>query len=372
MGWIMIFFCAGLMCLGGAFILTKLLLLVVFGGILLGIAVFLLLGLKDVQEQERIVVELFGKYFMTLRPGLQWLLRGAMKIRASISVWEQEIPLFHDAPASLDLKDGTVVPEGAKVFVKLRDPDREYTVVKIPEEPGKKSYKIVYKEDKEKDKEIDQGKLEKGAYRAIYEVPDWREFIEDRIENALRSYLNELTIDEVLTAAKAGFNLADRRENVGLPNHQLDAIEGDLALWGFDLLRITITDFELPKEILQARDLVQIRKREAEAALSERKKMARETMGSLIQMIAEATGVEFEVVQQQVGTDPQLREKLTEFGKELITRRMSLDAKALIDIRTGGGELENGLMRLIAGFSVLSRSKGGGEKKKEEKEEKKE
>ncbi len=343
MGWVIIFLCAVMAGLGIALFFTKVIVLCV----LLAVAVYLLLGLKPIQEQQRGVVELFGEYFMTLKPGLQWLLRGAMKIKDTIAVYEQEIPLFSDEPAVLDLKDGSIIPLGAKAFVKLKSPDKPY--------------------------DSGDGKQRTGVYRAIYKTPDWKEFIEDRLENALRSYLNAFTIDEVLTAAKAGFNLADHRPDIGLPNNELKLIEGDLEKWGFELLRITITDFDLPSAIKKARDDVQVRERQAEAAKFERVKRARETMGVLIQMVAEATGVSFTDAQAEVKSNPALKKEMAEFGKELITRRMSGDAKALTDIRVGGGgDLDKGLMGLIAAFSALRKTNKKEKKGKEEEEEEKE
>ena len=340
MGWIMIFACVGLMFLGGIFILTKFVLLVALGVILFGIAVFLLFGLTYVQEQERRGVEFFGEYFMTLKPGLQWLLPGAMKVRATISVWEQEIPLFHDEPASLDLKDGTVIPEGAKVFVKLRDPDKPYKV----------------------DEEDESERPESGVYRAIYETPDWREFIEDRIENALRSYLNAFTIDDVLVAAKGGFNLADHRPDVGLPNNELDAIEKDLSAWGFDLLRITITDFELPKEIVKARDAVQVRQRDAEAAHWLAEQRAEETGGAVIQMFCKMTGMSRADVEKDLQESPEdFVKKYQSFWEkswDTIYRRMGIDGKAYFDART-----QNPLLDLITLWKRMP--EGRDEKRKE-------
>ena len=306
---------------------------------------FFLAGLKKVSEKERKVVELFGKYFTTLKPGLQWILAGAMKIRATIPVYEQEISVFSDQAAELDLKDGTIIPKGAKVFVKLHSPDKEY--------------------------EAGDGKSQTGVYRAIYETPVWKEFIEDRIENALRSYLNAFTIDQVLVAAKGGFNLADHREDVGLPNDELDAIEKDLARWGFDLLRITITDFELPKQIIEARDAVQIRRREAEAAPFQAEREAEETGGAVIQMFCKMTGM------LRADVEKALRENPEEFVKryqpfwekswDTIYRRMAIDGKAYLDIRT-----QNPLLDLIALWKRMPIESPSAEEKAEAKVEVKE
>jgi len=345
----MIFVCVGLMFLGGVFIITKLSLLVVLGAILFGIAIYLFSGLNYVHEQDRKVVEFFGKYSMTLKPGLQWLLAGAMKVRATISVKELEIPLFHDAPAKLDLKDGSIIPEGAKGFVKLKNPDKAYKVDEDDEKEEKRS----------------------GVYRAIYEIPDWKEFIEDRLENALRSYLNAFAIDDILTEGKSGFNLADHREDVGIPNNELNAIEKDLARWGFDLLRITITDFELPKEIVEARDAVQVKQREAEAARFLAEREAEETAGALIQMFCKETGMKRGDVEKELKENPEeflkKYEQIWERNWDLIHRRMAIDGKSFLDART-----QNPLLDLITLWQRMPLGRPSAEEKAEVKEKKEE
>lgn len=289
--------------------------------------VFFLAGLTIVREEERFVIELFGSYWKTLKPGLNWIFPWIMKVRAVVSIWEQTIPLF-ETPIKIDFKDGSATPKGAEVFVKIKSPD-------IPYDAG--------------------GKTQNGVYRAIYEIKNWRTAIRDLIENALRTYLNRWTIDEAITMAKAGYDLATLDPHSGLPNKEIVRIKEVLAGWGFELLRITILDFDLDPELLKARGEVQKRKREEEVAKHEKKIRALETMGALIEMLAESTGKTTKEIQEEIKTSPEIRQKIEGFAEELITRQMSIKGRSLTDIRvSGGGDLENSLLRLITALNIVS------------------
>ena len=280
------------------------------------------IGLRTVQQQERRLVELFGRYFMTLKPGLRWIFPGIMAIRASISIWEQTIPLF-ETPIKIDFQDGSATPKGAEVFVKVKNPDTPY--------------------------DAGDGKMETGVYRAIYEINNWRTAIKNLVENAIRSYLNGLTIDKGITKKGAGFDLKNK-----FPPTERNRINKTLDCWGFELLMVTVMDFDLEPDLVKARGEVQKRRREKDGAIEIREIRALETMGSLISMISTCTGKTTEEVQGDINASPDLKRELMDFGKELITRRMSIDGESLTDIMVqGGGELEQSFLRLIAGFKKL-------------------
>jgi len=282
-------------------------------------------GLRKVPHQERWIVEIFGRYHTTLRPGPNWILPGIMKIRATADVWEQKILLFEEE-MKIDFRDGSAVPKNAKVFVKMLSPDEPY---------------ILSKEKAPRD----------GTYRSVYDISDWSNAVRDLLENAARTYLNSLTIDEAIVMAKAGFDLATHSPQSGIPNKELKKIERALAEWGFELKRITIQDFDLEPELVKARGEVQIRKREAEAAKYVRSRRAEETMGTLMYMMAESTGKKIEDIQAEINANQELKDRMEKFSEELVTRRMSIDGNALTDVRTsgGGGDLAQSLLSMIVG-----------------------
>jgi len=306
---------------------------IVLGCILVVAIVLLILSFRGfASEQERFAIERFGGFSRSVGPGPVFALPLIERIRAILNVWEIEIKLFEE-PVMIDFHDGSAAPKDARAFVRVHSPDQPY--------------------------DARDGISETGVYRAIYIAEDWRTMIGDRVENALRSYLNGLTIDEGITAAKAGYDLTRRKR---IPRGELNGLKGDIARWGFDLNTVTVGDFDLDPELVKARGELHRAQREMEAATQVRVTRARETMGTLIQMMAEVTGRTFEQVQQEVATNDELQERLRQFAEEVVTRRMSIDGKALMDIRTsGGGDIEQVAMRLIAATRGAAGGRHGNE-----------
>jgi hypothetical protein len=66
-------------------------------------------------------------------------------------------------------------------------------------------------------------------------------------------------------------------------------------------------------------------------------------------MLAESTGKKYEEIQEEIATNTELKNTIQSFSKELITRRMSIDGKALTDIRVSGAQgMEKGLLEIVA------------------------
>jgi regulator of protease activity HflC (stomatin/prohibitin superfamily) len=269
------------------------------------------------------VVELFGRYIWTLQPGLQWILPWVMEIRATIAVWEQPVRLF-ESPIKIGFRDGSATPKGAAVFVRMQDPDHPYPL------PG-------------------EAEGFTGVYRAIYLIANWRVAVRDLIENALRSYLNGLTIDEAITMAKAGYDLTTTTPELGLPNHEIERIRGVLSGWGFELMRITITDFDLEPDLVAARGEVQKRERAADAARHEARIRALETTRTLIEMMSQFMGLTPEQVQQRIAGNQALQDRFQAIAEDLVSRQVSIAGKALTDIRVvGGDDLARGIMSVVS------------------------
>lgn len=301
--------------------------------IFIGLVVFLIFAIRIVEEEERWVIELLGSYFRTWQPGFHLLIPGLMKVRAVERIWEQSIPLFEkkkrkEEEIKIDFKDGSAIPGGAEAFVRIKNPDTKY--------------------------EAGDGKEKTGVYRAVYEVGNWKVATRDLLENAIGSYLRGLKLDTGIrmTGGGAGFDLQDR-----LPEEEKERIREINDRRGIELLQITIQDFDLDPDLVKARGEVQKRQREADAATHERKKRARETMGSLVQMMAEATGANIREIREEINGKEELKERFQGFAQDLVSRQMSIDGKALTDIRVGGGgDLEQTILRLIGAF----KSKLGG------------
>lgn len=303
----------------------------IFLAIAVGLVVWLVAGVRIVQQQERFLIEFFGRFLTVYGPGFRLILPGVITVRAAVNVWEMRIPLY-EQPIKIDFKDGSATPKGAEAFVKVKSPDQPYQDV--------------------------NGESATGVFRAIYFIGNWKAAIKDLLENAIRSYLNSLTIDKGLVQAAGGYDLTENR----LPQDEIDRINDTLACWGFELTRVTIQDFDLSPELVAAREEVQKRRREVDVAQFEQRIRSIETMGSFIRNIALSTGLPLAQVKGRILGDDELLKRVWGFSEDLVTQRMSIDGKALTDIRvSGGGDFTNTVLQMIAAFkSKLGQQQAGG------------
>jgi len=293
------------------------------GAVALVLLVFV--ELHVVQQHQRFVIERFGSYNRTQRPGLRFMIRFVEQVRAVVPVWEMTLPLFEQA-IKIDFQDGSATPKNGEAFIQISRPDERY------------------------DPNGALGRPMTGVERAVYQIANWRTAIRDVLENALRTYLNSLTINEAITQRRGGYDVIGN----GLAQQdaaEAQAIREKLATWGFELHRTTIQDFDLEPELVRARGQVQVAQRKAEAAVFERRTRAQGTIGALVQMMAEATNQTYESVQAQIVTDPKLQAEMRALAIDLVTRQMSIDGKALQDVRiAGGGDLTQTFAALAALF----------------------
>ena len=294
----------------------------------LGVVALVLLvfvELHVVQQHQRFVIERFGSYNRTQRPGLRFMIRFVEQVRAVVPVWEMTLPLFEQA-IKIDFQDGSATPKNGEAFIQISRPDERY------------------------DPNGALGRPMTGVERAVYQIANWRTAIRDVLENALRTYLNSLTINEAITQRRGGYDVIGN----GLAQQdaaEAQAIREKLATWGFELHRTTIQDFDLEPELVRARGQVQVAQRKAEAAVFERRTRAQGTIGALVQMMAEATNQTYESVQAQIVADPKLQAEMRALATDLVTRQMSIDGKALQDVRiAGGGDLTQTFAALAALF----------------------
>lgn len=295
------------------------------------ILVVLFAGLRIVRHQERWIIELFGRYHRTLRPGLNWVFPWITQRREVVNVWEQMVPLFEKG-AKIDFKDGSATPVGAEVYVKIKDPDRAYS--------------------------MGNEKPRDGVYRAVYEIEDWEKAVANLIGNAVRTFLNRFTIDEAITHAKAGYDLSSPDKDRGLDNYELGRITAVLEGWGFELRRITIQDFVLEPDLVAARGRVQIQRRAADAAKFLAEQRAEEAAGAVIEMFCLETGMAREEVQRQLKNDPQkfisAYKAAWQKNWDLVHRQLAIDGKSFVDIRVdGAGGIEKTLLTLIAAWKRM-------------------
>lgn len=314
--------------------------LILIGLVMVAMIIAWLKGFKTIQEQERAVIETWGKYSRTLKPGLNWIFPGIEKARAIVDIWEGSIPLF-EKPIKIDFLDGAATPNGAKVLVKIASPDKPYKV--------DESFDLV--QDKNVVKIIDDEKEKNtGVCRAIYETGDWRSRIREHVESAVRAHFSGMTIDEGTAVCKselgkskeATFDLMTQFSDLSR-----NALKKKLLIWGFELLSVTVMDFDLEPDLVKARGEVQKMKKQKEAAEQERQKNAQKIIGSYIDMLCLASGKKVPEIQEEMKSDAETKNLV----KELLQQIMSLEAGALTEIKVQGGDsLQRGLLQLISAF----------------------
>jgi len=212
-------------------------LIVVCVGIMLG-------GVRIVQQQERFIIEFWGKFYTILNPGLRWIFPFLMKTRAIVSVWEQPIDLFPENP-SIDFKEGgTAQLIDPKVWVKVED-----------------------------------------AYKAVYNVVNWREAVKEKVENLFRNHLSNQTVEKIIDQ-KLAHPWWDLVKKELVEDGLQDPEEKILENWGVRITRITVTDFKWSEEVIKSRREVfeaqrkiEQQKNLAKAAEYEARKKAQESGG---------------------------------------------------------------------------------------------
>lgn len=119
---------------------------------------------------------------------------------------------------------------------------------------------------------------------------------------------------------------------------------------------------DLPADLramLSLPDKERLRTQAADEVASRR---AKETVGSLVRMLAESTGMTPAEVQAKIRSSTKLSKEFRELSADLISRRMSLDSGALVDVRVdsrgGHGEILGGI---IAALRTLVRDQGNTE-----------
>jgi regulator of protease activity HflC (stomatin/prohibitin superfamily) len=283
-------------------------------------------GFIKVEQQNRVVIERFGKFLRVAGPGLRWLMPVMDSVKDTVPLWRVQISLF-EKPTKIDFADGSAFIIGAEAYVQIFSPD-------IPYDAG-------------------DGKRETGILRAVYEVDAWRIYIKNLLENAIRSYLNGLTIDVGITEKEAGYDLKNR-----FPEDERIRIIDALRQIGFELVRITIVDFDLDSSLVQAREKRHLSQKQAEAAVFDAKTRATETAGTVIAAIARIRGKTEEEIQAEIDASSEAQEKLQRLVNDLITRKMSLEEGALVDIHVDGAEgIEHTLLNLTAALQRMPQGK---------------
>lgn len=316
------------------------------------------LGFDVVPENEAWVVEKLGRFQRVLNPGLTWL-PWWLYVAAGPETGQYTIRIFASDTVAFDFVDGALTVKGAEVIVQIKSPRNPY---------------------------LDgNGQNREGAYRVAYFVTGgkWQVAAKNLVENTVRGFFNNIALmadaenvrmvypaleefqldpetgDRItrpfVDPVPAGWSkISDSKMAKLVPGLRdgdvsVVALKRELDVIGLVLLRITFEDFEPSAAVMEAREAVARAKANATAAEFVADQRNTETMGTLLRMYAATAGIGLEELTTKIEGDSDLQAELRELSRELITRRMSLDSKALTDIRVNGsGDVGNFLVTLAS------------------------
>lgn len=206
--------------------------------------------------------------------------------------------------------------------------------------------------------------------KAIFAAERWLEIVLQNITSIDKDFVRMHTWEELIAEKDIGGQILEMaRERM--------IIEELFYRYGIDVRKILTKDLRVttqPTTDLQRATLERFKaEQEAKAiairADAEKKKRTTETMGTIIQMMAEATGEKPEEIQKKIKDSPRLRSQLQKFTRDLITRQVSIQGKSLIDIRVEGAKgIEKAILDIISVYKRLSSPGGSGKENTGEEE----
>lgn len=277
--------------------------------IIVVIVIFVLIGIRVVQQQERFIIELLGKFYKILGPGLHWIFPFLMKTRAIVLMWEQSIDLFPEKP-NIDFKEGgTAELIEPKVWLKIED-----------------------------------------VNKAIYNIASWREAVRERVESLFRNYLSNQTVEEIIDqqTLHSWWELIKKEITGGGLLDPEDEIEKD---WGTRITRITVSDFKWSEAVIKARRGVF----EAQRKIDEEKNLAEAAKHKARGKAQESGGMHGQIKKILVEDYNYFKREANEIASEYVKYFKGAETGRLVDWRSSG---EGGIYEMIAkGIAAVEQMK---------------
>jgi len=330
--WLKIVFIGLLFCLvvgAGCFFWKYWILGSIFSGTPLVLLLFALSGLMIVQPEDRIMTEFLGKAHSIKKSGLRWVCPLLVRKRMVAHTWEQPVYLFpkrrYPNGIHIDLKNGGKT--------ELVEPILWVQMNKAGEDQEEES-----------------------VLRMVYSIDDWERAVQEGGEDALRTCLNNLTVEEVLSATH-DFSRESWWEAV---KEYFPALEDTIISYGLAPKRLTISDFNWDEKVVATRQKIFDEERSIEFA-----KLSREAAKNEIKQKAfEAGGLYGNIVklliQKQYGELS--KEEAMKVAETLVLYFKAADTKSLVDVRAGS---ENPLAPIISAVVAAARSIKVGDEKSE-------
>lgn len=268
-------------------------------------------GLMIIQPEDRAVVEFLGKTYCIKKPGLKWICPHLMSVRAIIYTWKQPVKLFPDR----------TFPNG--VHIDFKNGGKAELVEPI-------LWVQLFGAGTAKEDE--------NILKAVYSVPNWKQAIQESGEDALRTCLNNLTVDETLSAT----HRSQRKSWWDAVENNFPELGFTIGRYGFKVKGLTISDFNWDEEVVKLRQDVLKEERSqkiAELSLTAAKKEVEQKaleLGGLCLQIAET----FEAK----GHSPEVA---INKASELVLYKLGVENNSIVDVRAESGGDGGDLLSLI-------------------------
>jgi len=301
----------------------------IFSGIPLVLLLFALSGLMIVQPEDRIMTEFLGKAYCIKKSGLRWICPFLMKKRMIVFTWEQPVYLFpkrrYPNGIHIDLKNGGKT--------ELVEPILWVQMNKVGEDQEEES-----------------------VLQMVYSIDDWERAVQEGGEDALRTCLNNLTVEEVLSAT----HKSERESWWEAIKEYFPALENTIKSYGLVPKRLTISDFNWDEKVVATRQKIFDEERSIELA----KLSVKAAEDEVRQKALESGGLYGYIVDllRQKESGGLTKKEAMKAAETLVLYFKAADTKSLVDVRAGS---ENPLAPIISAVITAARGiKIGSEKPK--------
>ncbi|MCX7655517.1 MAG: SPFH/Band 7/PHB domain protein [Treponemataceae bacterium] len=227
--------------------------LYIIGAVALLVIIIIFKGIHLVPQKENWLVERFGKYEQTLKPGLNLINPIFARIAAKIDIREQVLDL---PPQGIITEDNATVKVDGVVFFKITDP-----------------------------------------FKAYYGIQNLKIAIENLALTSLRSIMGKLTLDNSLSS----------RDKINA--ELLEILDNATDPWGTKITRVEIKDIQPPEDLQKAMAMQMKAERERRATVLEAEAQ-REAQEKKAEGFKRAQILEAEARKAAAELDAEARERL--------------------------------------------------------------
>lgn len=192
-------------------------------------------------------------------------------------------------------------------------------------------------------------------YSAIFIAEDYLELVLNRIRPLFRQYVGGIPFEELITK-KQGAN-----EEIWIALNQDGLIETFKKEFG-----IEIEDGGIEMQNITPKEEYQKAASQKYLAAREAERVAGETIGAVINMMAVSRGLTAKEMQEKVNNSTKLQKEFREYCKDTLHKKMAIDGNSYvkIDVNGAGGGVEKTLMELAAAWLRMPNGKSAQQEQK--------